>query len=84
MQAILHKLLELPEPSIFDRPMEIYEEFKFTKDDQQALMDIADEKHSPEENILLNEQQQLILSAIRTLSPFKQSIITLRDIDNHS
>ena len=45
MQAILHKLLELPEPSIFDRPMEIYEEFKFTKDDQQALMDIADEKH---------------------------------------
>jgi len=77
VQTILHKLINLPEPSLFDFNTEIYETFQFTQDDQQSLMDIADEKHfslpeydEDEEDGFTHKHYDVSVHAYRALSRF--------------
>jgi RNA polymerase sigma-70 factor (ECF subfamily) len=46
--------------------------------------ELSDERENPEDSASVRQQQQLVLAALKSLSPKERQAIVLRDLEGHS
>ena len=55
-----------------------------TVSDDEAVIQLKDKKHSPEERLIRNERQKTIMNAINALKPKFKEVVMLCEIDGYT